>query len=421
MLAIIEKVIQFIRKDTFFVLTANNIGNFLNYLFSIIMFKLLGPEEYGSLAALLAIFTIVGVPTVAIQTVTSRYVSLFRVKEQFGNINHFVKRANITILFYSLIVVVAFFAISSKVADFLKLSSVTPVLLLSFAVVVAVIIPVNRGALQGLQLFRQFSLNLLIDSFLKLLLAVVLVVIGLGINGALGGIALAGVIAFLLAFAPLKFIRGKKKDTELNKPEVYRYLWPVTLAVLSIAVLTQIDIVLVKHYFPPLEAGYYAIASVLGKIALFLPSAIIFILFPKAVEEHATVGHSRSVLLRGLFATVVLSALVVTAYYLFPFFVVQILVGKQGFVAVPYIGPLSIAMGFLAITNVFVYYFLSQHNNRFLYFLMPATLLEVVLIAFIHSNLMQVIGIMVTISVLLLLVNIILVAVKDNKQSKANI
>ena len=46
-------------------------------------------------------------------------------------------------------------------------------------------------------------------------------------------------------------------------------------------VLTNIDLILVKHFFTPIEAGYYSIAQMVGKIILILPIPIVTVMFPK--------------------------------------------------------------------------------------------------------------------------------------------
>src|SRR3972149_2017554 len=67
-------------------------------------------------------------------------------------------------------------------------------------------------------------------------------------------------------------------DAPFSVSEVYHYFFPVGTTVLCFMVLTNIDLILVKHFFTPMEAGYYSIAQIVGKIILFLP-------FPASVIE----------------------------------------------------------------------------------------------------------------------------------------
>lgn len=50
--------------------------------------------------------------------------------------------------------------------------------------------------------------------------------------------------------------------------------------------LTNGDILLVKAYFDDTQAGLYSSASVIGKIAMYVSTAIVATLFPMVVEKH---------------------------------------------------------------------------------------------------------------------------------------
>ena len=55
---------------------------------------------------------------------------------------------------------------------------------------------------------------------------------------------------------------------------------------LAFASLTNVDILLAA-YFLPETAGVYAAAALVGKVVLFLPSALVTVLLPKAASRAA--------------------------------------------------------------------------------------------------------------------------------------
>ena len=69
--------------------------------------------------------------------------------------------------------------------------------------------------------------------------------------------------------------------------DMANYFGPVFLSTTTIIILGTIDIALVRHYCSPEEAGLYATAAILGRIALFLPGALIAVLFPSAAKARA--------------------------------------------------------------------------------------------------------------------------------------
>ena len=71
-----------------------------------------------------------------------------------------------------------------------------------------------------------------------------------------------------------------KDPFKLPFNRIYKYAGGLFLANTFFGVMTQADVILVKHHFPPGEAGLYASASIMGKAVMYLPTAIIMALFP---------------------------------------------------------------------------------------------------------------------------------------------
>ena len=58
-----------------------NLGNLINYLYQIVMARMLGPSDYGILAVLVSLTYIFAVPTIAIQTAVSKKIAILNVKK----------------------------------------------------------------------------------------------------------------------------------------------------------------------------------------------------------------------------------------------------------------------------------------------------------------------------------------------------
>ena len=78
-----------------------------------------------------------------------------------------------------------------------------------------------------------------------------------------------------------------------------RYLWPVAVGLVGIALLTNVDILIVKARFSGDDAGAYAAASAFARVGFFLPATILTVLFPRTAARQArgeeTRGHPRAV------------------------------------------------------------------------------------------------------------------------------
>lgn len=389
---------------------ATSIVNVSNYLFHVVMGRMLGPASYGILTSLLSIFLIISVPAGTVQTVITKYVSTFKARNQYGKISYLLFTSLEKLFFYGVLGFLIFSLISGYLASFLQIPSRIPVIILGTFILVSVILPVVYGGLWGLQSFGHLGSNMVMGAFLRLAFGILLVFISFGVNGAIAASALSTFIVLLLAFLPLKFLNAYRyDDPKINSSEMYQYFWPVLITLLCFTILTNIDVVLVKHFFTPVEAGHYSAAAIFGKIVLFLPGAVAMVMFPMASEFHALGKDPEVILQKSLLLVGAMCGTVALSYFLFPSFVVSLLFGKKYMVSVPLLGPFGIAMTLFALLNIMLYYHLSVHNLNFIYALVACTILQVILLWFLHDTLQQVIYILAANAGLLFVLNWLLV------------
>src|SRR5439155_16306222 len=81
------------------------------------------------------------------------------------------------------------------------------------------------------------------------------------------------------------------------------YLSPVAVGLIGIALLTNVDILVVKARFSGHEAGAYAAASAFARVGFFVPAAILTVLFPRTAARQARGEETEDILGRTLFAT----------------------------------------------------------------------------------------------------------------------
>jgi O-antigen/teichoic acid export membrane protein len=182
------------------------------------------------------------------------------------------------------------------------------------------------------------------------------------------------------------------------------YAGKTAIAVVSFAVLVNMDALLVKHYAPPLQAGQYSFAVTLGKIVLFLPAAFAQVLFPKSAEQHLLSGNSSRLLRLSQFLTALPCVALSAAYLAFPGPILRVVFGVQNPYAGPVLGLLAAAMSGYALTYVWMNYYLSVQETGFVYVLPAAALLQFALLAAFHATLIQMTAMVAVTSLGLLLV-----------------
>ncbi len=378
----------------------------LNYLYRFIVARMLGPADYGVVAAMLSLAYVVSIPASRVTMIAMKYVSAFQAKRDLRQIRGFFYTLTIYLFPASFVILLVFLALSGIVAKFLHLSSTLPVILIGLTIIVALVGPLNKGILQGLKRFAGLSLIMVIEASAKVLFAGVLISLSFGANGAVIAIFLAMITSYLCSFVPLRDYIGRER-LRVSLRDLSKYSGAVLLAGVGSMILMNADILLVKHFFPAVEAGQYAAASSIGKIILFLSSPIAGVMFPMVSERHERNEAYHHLVRRTLMLVSLISLAILFVLFIAPEFVIGLLFGREFVDAASYLPILGVFGMLLSLNSVYLHYFLSVRKNSFIPFLLGTGLVLIVLIYMFHSSLMQV-SIMVVISISMLVVCMIL-------------
>ncbi|MGH2379158.1 MAG: hypothetical protein ACRDGT_11870, partial [Candidatus Limnocylindria bacterium] len=128
---------------------------------------------------------------------------------------------------------------------------------------------------------------------------------------------------------------------------------------LGYAALTFID-GLFAPWRIPLEAGDYAAAVTMGKIVLFAPIAVGFLLLERTSRTHALGGDPDRYLFAALGFVFVTSGAVALAYLLAPTFFTGLIVGDQYDGAAPLIRLYGLAALSNALLSLWIAYFVGR-------------------------------------------------------------
>jgi O-antigen/teichoic acid export membrane protein len=358
------------------------------------MGRSLGAAEYGILGSLLAAFYILFVPLGAISTVVTKFVSEFKAREEYGKVASLLFSGMRKLSRYAILIFIGLSVSSWLIADFLRIPSPFPVILMGLLLVLAIVLSVPRGVLRGLQRFSQFGLNISLEALIRLLLGVLLVSLGLGVNGAILAYGLGYLAAILLALMPLRFLFHVRNET-MDVSSIYKFSLPALTMSICLAVMTNVDIIFVKHFFTSEEAGIYTVVSVLGKVIFFVSSAFTIPMFPLVSELHTKGENTLLILKKSLFYVISFSGIVIAAYWLSSSFIVHALYGAAYPAAVPLLGAMGIAMGLIALVMVYTTYLLALKDMRFVKVLLGCTFFEILLLWLFHHTLLEVIHVLV--------------------------
>lgn len=385
---------------------ATGLANVFNLLYQLYMVRALSPINYGILNSLLAMLMLVSIPAGTIQTVITKFASTFHATNQPGKTKSLLTNSARKVLLFGLGLFLIVTIGSKHISSFLQIPSRMPVTIVGIIIGLSIISPVLLGGLLGLQKFRLLGLGMVTGGGLKLALGILFVSFGFKVMGALCGFAIATLVILVLSFLFLNKVFSYPGNEPIDFSEVYRYFYPVALVTLCYMVLTNADIILVKHFFKPLEAGYYSIAQMVGKIILFLPGAVVIVMFPKASDLHARNEDTTHLIKKSLTLTGLLSGTAALICFIYPSLIIRLLSGKIYLECIPLARLFAVSMTFFAMVSVFLFYHLSIGNLRFIYPFAICAVLQVILITLFHNTLSQVLYILLAIAFLLFAINL---------------
>jgi O-antigen/teichoic acid export membrane protein len=387
------------------VLTAGGfIANLGNYVFNLLVGRFLGPADYGVLASVIALLYIVSVPSTALNLVVARFTSRFKAQEEFDRLSYFLIGLNKIFLGLSVLLLLLFALVSTPLSNFLKIESGVPVIFLGALLGGSLLSAVNNSTLQGLLKFSFLSFSGILAVVVKLAVGIGLVLAGFAVNGALSGFLAGFLIPYFISFFPLKFLLKERREAvRIEWGEVLEYSAPVLASTLGLTLLYTGDVVLVKHFFSPGEAGLYSALSLIARVILFVTTPIGMVMFPLISERY-----TKKAPFWDLFSTaLVLVFLVVISatafYYTFPEFTVRLFFGEQYLAASRYLGRFAVFLSLYSLCNLFASFYLSIHKIRIASLPLLFGPLLVVLLWFYHGSFLQVLNVATGVTLALLL------------------
>ncbi len=375
-------------SDALFLLAATTVANVLAYGYQVVQARLLRPQEYAALTALFGILILESVSSQVIQSATATLAARYRARGDDGALHAFVRRWSVRIggaaAALGAVVVLA----SPIVANALFLPPAS-VALLGLTLFLALVFTFALGLLQGLARFVWMGSALIAQAGTRLAVGVSLVYLGLGVDGAFTGATAAIAVSLVVAAVPLlplvRAARGATAEIELGPAETRFFVLSAVL-LLAYAALTNVDAVLARSILSPEQAGAYAGAITMGKIVLFAPIAVGFLLLERTASAHAKGQDTERMLFLALGFVLATSGLVAVAYIVAPEFLVPVIVGSQYPEATKIVGTYGIAALLNALLNLWIAYFIGRGEMRIGLLLALGVILELVLLLTIASD-----------------------------------
>lgn len=393
-------------SGSFYLFAGGMIGNFLAFILNLFLARNLSYAEYGIFASLLSIITLAFIPAGSISTIIVKFATNYFAQGELGKFSAFYNLSSKLLLIISITLFGIFAALSFPLSLFLKLDNIWYGVVTAFVISVFYLYSLNLAFLQSLLKFSFISLINVVAGVIKLLAGVFFVYLGFKAFSGLLAIFFMTLGSFLIAFIPLKrFINVKlaKKITFPTK-EIFSYSVPAFFTVLFLTSFTSTDVILVRHLFDAKSAGFYAGLSLIGKVIFYFTAPIPMVLFPLLVKKHAIGASYKKLFYLALGLVLIPSTLISAFYIMFPQIVINIFLGGRQYLEIAqFLGIFGIYLTIFSLVNVCVSFFLSFNETKIWLLVIPAAILQMILIYLFHTSFYQVIYVSILASLLLLI------------------
>lgn len=408
-------------SGSFYLFAGGMVANFLAFIYNLFLARTLIPTDYGVYGSLLSIITLLGVPVSSLGPVIVKFSANYFAKNEADKAAQLYIKMFKFVFIITVLLFLFFVIFSNPIKNFLNIQNTYYVIFSGLIIAFFYLNLVNSAYIQSVLKFKFLSFIGILASAAKVIIGGALVLAGFKIYGALGGVFALAFTTFITGFWPIRFIfkNIKNNSTKIPVKEIIYYALPTSFAVFFLTSFTSIDVILVKHFFNPHLAGYYAGLSLVGKVIFYFTSPIPMVMFPLLVKRH-TLGKNFGGLFYLSLLLVLLPSFAITVFYfLFPSFVISLFLGGKEYLQIsPYLGFFGIYLSVFSLVNVCVSLFLSLNKMKIVPMVVGGAVLQALLITLFHGSFYQVIGVSLMVCSLLLLALLIYYFVNYGKFKK---
>jgi O-antigen/teichoic acid export membrane protein len=364
-------------RNTVVVAVGSTVANLLGYVFNAVMSRALDLAAFGELGSLLAVMVVASVPGTALQAVIARRLTT-------GDDHHAFRRDT---LLLAGSVGAAVVVLSPLIRTFLNVDSYAPVLWTAALLVPTTVGFGYLGMLQGAGRFRALGAMLVAVQAARVSGGIVAYATGRGTSTALGVATVATVVLVVAPFVGHRAIPARARRSELLR-DIAADISPI----LGVLVLSNLDLLLARHFLSAHDSGLYVAGNLLTRGAFWGPAFVVLVTYPRlAVPALRAAALRQGVIMLGVIGAAGL-AVSVAAGGLIP-----VLLGRDDFRAVAGIAWLYTADGLALVGTQFaVFAGLAVRDRRLGRLVWLAAAIEtVVVIAFAHGSIEQVITVAV--------------------------
>ena len=383
-----------VARDTVVLGSLNLLASLTSFGFQWAMARMLAPGDYADLFAVLALFAVLSVPSQLLLPIGTRVTSLAVVARGRRAAIEVLRRALVRGGVAGLVTWIVVVALSGAIEFLIGTDNRAAIIWLGGAVAIAFLAPFAKALLTGLRAFLLLGASNLVDGALRASIGVGLVVFGFGVAGGMAASALSGLLGVLVVVLAAPYIVRATTEAPVDStpadPSGKTSHVLVGLLSLSLAILMNVDILIVRHFFDDASASLYAASALVGRIVLFASAPAALVVLPHIIR-HVAAGEplTRTFAITGAF-TVLISGGAALVIVVVPELVFQIIFADRYSPVLPLVWGYTVAGSLLALLTLLTYFHIGAGTLRVWVVLVPLSVACAVTLWLRHESLVAV-------------------------------
>lgn len=386
-------------------LAGSGLVGLTNLVYNVATARLLGPSGFAHATAVYTMLMLASGITLSFQVVCAKYVAKSNSPQDriafFATLHQRSWLAGVGIG-------LLLFLFKGPLQQYLNLPSSFLISLLALGTAFYIPLGVRRGYIQGIHAFAPLAINFILEGLVRVGGVFLLIEIGMGVEGAVLASVLAVIVAYLFAtpspgLSSLSF-RGIAISFQEGLQAIVFFSGQT--------IINNFDIVLVKHFFPPAEAGFYAAVALVGRLVNMCAWSVVNTMFPVSAGAGSEEHEGSPVLFTSLLLVFLILSVLIFGLWMVPSFLWRMLFGSHfelgmyGALA-PLLILYAVMTGVYSLSSVIITYEMSRKiaNTSWLQLAFSGAL--VVGVCMLHHTLRQVILVQLVLMVGLLVLLIV--------------
>ncbi|HET6179008.1 MAG TPA: oligosaccharide flippase family protein [Candidatus Sulfotelmatobacter sp.] len=303
-------------------LAGSGLVGITNLVYNVVTARLLGPTGFAHATAVYTLLMLASAITLSFQVVCAKYVANHETPEEktaiFAALHRKAWIAGISIG-------LLLFLFKRALMEYLNLPSQVLISLLALGTAFYIPLGVRRGYVQGIHAFRALAINFMLEGVVRLGGAFLLIQLGLGVRGTVLASVIAVIASYFLAHPSPGLMSFRSGEVPISFGEGLQAIVFFSGQV----IINNFDIVLVKHFFAPDQAGIYAAVSLVGRLVNMCAWSVVNTMFPVSAAARSSDREARPVLFMSLVLVFLILAVLILGLWAIPSFLWRTLFGAH--------------------------------------------------------------------------------------------